>query len=231
MNRFTLRSGVWYATITFGDSARQFPSGVEFPSPLRVNQITPLNSGKSIVDLNCFHPNASEGSAVHEYRLQVIDRGESSVLARVVDEVPAAFIYFSDMTKDWMTYHFPQLDVGRDPEQILEQEFRANQGSLCSQLRAGEERFSRRVAEHWAKDRSWTDAYNLLEQFRRQETVTLDIGAIEKDIFRGDSIAYELMEAMASVWQKETWEGYKGAPRILVLLLARLSASKSASQE
>jgi len=38
----------------------------------------------------------------------------------------------------------------------------------------------------------------------------------------GDSPAYRLMEAMVSVKEHEGWEGYRGAPRLVLALLERL---------
>ncbi len=76
------------------------------------------------------------------------------------------------------------------------------------------ETFSPAEARHWGTDPFWSESYNKLEEIRRQGTIELDLNVIEKDIFDGDSIAYKLMEAMASVWQQESWDGFKGAPRV-----------------
>jgi hypothetical protein len=56
----------------------------------------------------------------------------------------------------------------------------------------------------------------------RRRRITLDLDAIERALFDGDSPAYRLMEAMVSVKEHEGWEGYRGAPRLILALLERL---------
>jgi hypothetical protein len=79
--------------------------------------------------------------------------------------------------------------------------------------------------KHWSEDRYWTDALEEYRQLREsgQREVTLDLEAMESVIFDGDGPAYKAMEAMVSVWQKEGYEGYRGAPRVMFALLMRLN--------
>jgi hypothetical protein len=78
---------------------------------------------------------------------------------------------------------------------------------------------------HWGNDRYFTDA--LTAWYRRRDRglrfVTIDMQALERVAFYGDSHAYKLFEAMCSVHRYEGWEGFKGAPRVLFASLLRLA--------
>ncbi|MGJ0484358.1 MAG: hypothetical protein ACR65R_07475 [Methylomicrobium sp.] len=78
--------------------------------------------------------------------------------------------------------------------------------------------------KHWSGDSYWTDALEAYCKLREdgQRELTLDLDAIEEELFDGDSPAYRAMKAMVSVWQQESYEGHKGAPRVLLALLMRL---------
>ena len=77
---------------------------------------------------------------------------------------------------------------------------------------------------HWSEDRYWTDA--LLEIYRMRETgrthITLDLRAIDDVAFDGEGPAYKLMDAMRSVWELEGYEGFRGAPRVMLAASVRL---------
>jgi hypothetical protein len=78
---------------------------------------------------------------------------------------------------------------------------------------------------HWAEDRYWTDA---LERYyaareRGHTKIELDLTDIESVVFDGDGPAYRLMQAMASVLEHESWDGYRGAPRLVIATLMRLA--------
>ncbi len=76
----------------------------------------------------------------------------------------------------------------------------------------------------WGEDNYWTDAMETYHRLREdgKTQMILDLAATENVIFNGDGPAYRLMHAMVSVWQREGWEGYRGAPRVLMALLTRL---------
>ena len=77
---------------------------------------------------------------------------------------------------------------------------------------------------YWGEDKYWTDALETYHRLRDsgQTRMILDLAAIEKVIFNGDGPAYRVMHAMASVLQYETWDGFRGAPRVVLGMLARL---------
>jgi hypothetical protein len=86
------------------------------------------------------------------------------------------------------------------------------------------------TTRHWADDPYWTEAFEASvrrrqrQEYRgvRRRRITLDLDAIERALFEADGPAYRLMEAMASVKEHEGWEGYRGAPRLVLALLERL---------
>jgi len=77
---------------------------------------------------------------------------------------------------------------------------------------------------HWSEDSYWTDA---LEEFNRlvnngQTEIILNLPAILEVAYNGNGPAYKLMDAMISVQEQEGMDGCKGAPRVMLALLARL---------
>jgi hypothetical protein len=79
--------------------------------------------------------------------------------------------------------------------------------------------------KHWSEDRFWTDALEQLYRLQQEEQpqLTLDINAISQVAYNGDGPAYKLMDAMLSVQEHEGWDGFKGAPRVMLALLIRLA--------
>jgi hypothetical protein len=77
--------------------------------------------------------------------------------------------------------------------------------------------------QHWADDEYWTDALDRLSEVRDAGTITLDVARIDEAAFDGDGPAYKLMGAMVSVWEQEGFDGYRGAPRVMMALLVRLA--------
>lgn len=78
--------------------------------------------------------------------------------------------------------------------------------------------------EHWSNNPYWTealDAYSALRE-RGQRSITIDLEKLEEFIFDGGSPAYQLLEAMVSVQDQEAWDGYRGAPRLVLALLKNL---------
>lgn len=78
---------------------------------------------------------------------------------------------------------------------------------------------------HWSEDRYWLDGQDKYQQCfeSNQRFFSLDVKAIQDCIYQGDGPAYKLLEAMLSVDYHEGMEGYKGAPRIVLALLAQLA--------
>jgi hypothetical protein len=82
-----------------------------------------------------------------------------------------------------------------------------------------------KATPHWSEDRYWTDAQMEYCRLRDsgQSEISLNIAAIERDIYDASSPAYRLMDAMCSVKEHDGHEGFKGAPRLLLSVLPLLS--------
>lgn len=77
---------------------------------------------------------------------------------------------------------------------------------------------------HWSSDPYWINA---LEQYYKlrdsvQPSFQIDIQALEQQIFDGNSPAYRMVDAMCSVKEHEGLDGHRGAPRLVLALLALL---------
>ncbi|MBB4620118.1 hypothetical protein [Sphingomonas abaci] len=85
-----------------------------------------------------------------------------------------------------------------------------------------------RTTPYWAEDPYWVEALERFVQAREAGTqiITIDLNAIEESLFNGDGPAYRLMEAMASVQEHEGYDGYRGAPRLVLALLQHLKESR-----
>lgn len=86
--------------------------------------------------------------------------------------------------------------------------------------------------EHWSEDRYWTDALDRYMQLREagQKQITIDLEQLERTIFDGDSAAYRILTAMLSVAEHEGQDGLRGAPRLVLALLAVLEKRDSDNQ-
>jgi hypothetical protein len=78
---------------------------------------------------------------------------------------------------------------------------------------------------HWSSDNYWTDGLDTYYRIRDsgETSFNIDIHALEKYIFNGDSPAYRMVEAMYSVKELEGEDGNRGAPRLVLALLALLN--------
>lgn len=86
---------------------------------------------------------------------------------------------------------------------------------------------------HWARDSYWTEALDRYVKLRERgaRELTIDLDKLEGIIFDGDSPAYRAMEAMVSVREREGYEGFRGAPRIVCALLELLAYPRGGQPE
>jgi hypothetical protein len=86
------------------------------------------------------------------------------------------------------------------------------------------------TTRHWADDPYWSEALNrYVDQRRRGRKITIDLERLESFIYNGDSPAYRLMDAMCSVKEQESEDGYRGAPRLALALLQILGEAMGSS--
>jgi len=224
MQLFTIEPTHWYATLAVGDFGSSAPADGEFHSPLRVNHFSPLKSGNGNFEMECFHPLASGGHHTQVYRLQTLNRGQHGLMARHI-EGSDRLVYFTSIDFRWMQKHFPNVVSDDTPvQEWLDRSYNDDAGALVRLLINKNTEPARSVekVQHWSSDRYWTDAFALLEGLKRKRLISLDLDAIQNSVSSGESIAYKLMNAMFSVKELEGWGGYRGAPRLLLLALARL---------
>ncbi len=78
---------------------------------------------------------------------------------------------------------------------------------------------------HWSTDPYWTRSLERYYEMRDsgQTILEIDLRALQEDIYNGESPAYRMIDAMCSVKEHEGWDGYRGAPRLVLALLAKLA--------
>jgi hypothetical protein len=78
---------------------------------------------------------------------------------------------------------------------------------------------------HWSTDRYWLDALEEYGELRSSgcSSLTLDLDAIEEMIADGNGPAHKLLQGMVSVNEHEGMDGFRGAPRLVLGLLAKLA--------
>lgn len=78
---------------------------------------------------------------------------------------------------------------------------------------------------HWSEERYWLEGQDKYQRWVEagQRGILLDLPAIQEQIYDGGGPAYKLMNAMLSVEHHEGMEGFKGAPRLVLALLAQLA--------
>lgn len=92
--------------------------------------------------------------------------------------------------------------------------------------------YGKPLSQHWGEQRYWTDALNAISEAIQDggRTVTIDIKRIEPSLFDATGPAFKLLDAMVSVSENESWDGYKGAPRLVLALLWKLQEMSEGSE-
>ena len=121
--KFLLEVGKWYACKFMGDVL-----SVSYRlslSPIRIDRITPLKTGKSILYINFFHLNYPEGVQDKEYQLKIMLHKRRFILARSLSHSSddPRILYIHEITKEWVqaiwgkNYDIPHQDLKRQIEQ------------------------------------------------------------------------------------------------------------------
>lgn len=76
----------------------------------------------------------------------------------------------------------------------------------------------------WGEDPYWSEALDKVDVMRQagSDVITIDLSKIDAIMFDSDGPAYRLLTAMKSVLEHESYDGYRGAPRLVYALLMRL---------
>lgn len=100
---YTLHPGNWYAAEFIGD---EFNADCCAYSPIRVETILPLKSGRGLFRLKFHHASYPEGVQDKEYLLQTIERGSRFLLARSQSHQPPRLVQLYDIDWGWLRSHF-----------------------------------------------------------------------------------------------------------------------------
>ncbi|WP_246216159.1 NUDIX hydrolase [Paraburkholderia agricolaris] len=109
-----------------------------------------------------------------------------------------------------------------------------NDMHLIEAIRAAVKRETSKSSEyHWTNDSYWTEALDRYIKLREVGTreLAIDLDRVETVIFNGDGPAYKTMDAMVSVREREGYEGFKDAPRIVCALLELLAHPRGSQTE
>ena len=101
--RFTLTPGRWYAMEMVSD---EFSPALRHHSPIRVDAISPKQSGRRVFDLWFYHANYPQGVRMKMYTLQTLERGEQFLLAKSLYHSPSRFLLVYEITAEWLREHF-----------------------------------------------------------------------------------------------------------------------------
>jgi len=105
--RFTIEERRWYGVRFIGDEYFDL-RGYQY-SPIRVDGIRPLKTGKGIFELNFYHANYPSGVNDNLYRLKTLERGETYILAKSTEHTPAKILHIQSITWEWINDHFPEF--------------------------------------------------------------------------------------------------------------------------
>ena len=106
--RFTLDPGKWYACEFIGD---EFGDDLCSYSPIRINHVQPLNTGKRTFEIGFYHANYPEGVRDKTYTLETIERGARFTLARSTTHQPTRLLQLYDIDWLWLERHYGVLPV------------------------------------------------------------------------------------------------------------------------
>lgn len=87
------------------------------------------------------------------------------------------------------------------------------------------------MSHHWSEDPYWTTALERYCSLRDDgaKQLVIDLDAISENLFHGDGPAYRALDAMVSVHKYEAYDGFRGAPRIILALLQILGEQSKKS--
>ncbi len=101
--RFTIEHRQWYAMELISD---EFDPGIRAYSPIRVNEIRPLKSGKRNFKLDFHHSNYPAGVQGKHYSLKTIERGKEYILAKSTSTTPKRLLLIYNIDWAWLDKHF-----------------------------------------------------------------------------------------------------------------------------
>lgn len=113
---FPLIPGRWYACEFIGDFFKNWEDRRSY-SPIRIDSIKPSDTEDGVFLLRFYHANYPEGVRDKVYKLKVLERGDSFMIAKSLDHTPARILQVYDIDVAWIFRHFPEADVNIDDVQ------------------------------------------------------------------------------------------------------------------
>lgn len=88
------------------------------------------------------------------------------------------------------------------------------------------------MTRHWSDAPYWSEAADRFYEFRATgaKHLVIDLDAIDEKLYDGDGPAYRALEAMLSVHEHESTDGYCGAPSTVLALPKILSEQVTKSK-
>jgi hypothetical protein len=107
---FPVIPGRWYACEIMGDFFKNWEDRRSY-SPIRIDGIEPSAIEDGIFLLRVYHANYPEGVRDKVYKLKVLERGDSYMIAKSLDHTPARILQVYDIDAAWISRHFPEVEV------------------------------------------------------------------------------------------------------------------------
>ncbi|MDF3887659.1 hypothetical protein [Cupriavidus basilensis] len=89
------------------------------------------------------------------------------------------------------------------------------------------------MTRHWSEDPHWANGLDRYHCARASgaKQIVINLDPIEEMLFDGDRPAYRALDAMASVRELEGYDGFRGAPRVVLALLQKQSEQSAGVEE
>jgi hypothetical protein len=91
---------------------RLYPSGGMNYSPIWIEEVKPMQSGKGLLEVAFWDGNYPEGVQNEVYLLRVMRRAAGSLLTERQDYKPKELVLISEMTGEWVRHHFRETPEG-----------------------------------------------------------------------------------------------------------------------
>lgn len=113
---FPLIPGRWYACEFIGDDFKNSEDRCSY-SPIRIDSVEPPDTEDGVFLLRFYHANYPEGVRDKVYKLKVLERGDSFMIAESLDDRPLRILQIYDIDSAWISRHFPEVEVSIDDVQ------------------------------------------------------------------------------------------------------------------
>jgi hypothetical protein len=113
---FPIIPGRWYACELMGDFFKDLKDACSY-SPIRIDGFEPSDCEDGAFVLSFHHANYPEGVQSKRYRVKVLDRGDSYMIAKSLGHTPVRILRLYDIDAAWISRHFAETEVNMDDVQ------------------------------------------------------------------------------------------------------------------